>query len=467
MKKVFIILLSIVLILSGCSKADIASNAVSTPAIHIIDDMGEEINLQQPATRIISLYSAHTENLYELGLDKEIIGVGKSDIYPPSILDKPVFDYESDPEKVIAANPDLVIIRPFINNKAPKFVKALKNAKIAVVSLYPDKFDDFEEYIKNLGALTGREKEAEKALKEFTDELNSLEAVTKNLNPKTKVYFEATETQYRTITANSMAAHAIKLAGGQNIAEDATAIREGSSIAEYGAERVLEKAEEIEVFVSQNGAMNLGGNPHSIEIRPGFNAIKAVRNGRIYNINEKLVSSPTFRFVKGVRELGRMFYPEVFDSLAKFDSDEPLTREKLAQIAVMYKHKPIFTPASSYYKEKSASHMYGDFKDVPIGDKSFDYIETAVLSGYMDSAKENFYPNNEVTREELAQTLFMLSDFNNLNKDVVIKDIEQCEKESIIRIIVENSIMELQNGCFNPDAAVTCKEMLKALEKIR
>jgi iron complex transport system substrate-binding protein len=36
-----------------------------------------------PATRIISVYSAHTENLFSSGLDQEVLGVGTADIYPP------------------------------------------------------------------------------------------------------------------------------------------------------------------------------------------------------------------------------------------------------------------------------------------------------------------------------------------------------------------------------------------------
>jgi len=92
--------------------------------------------------------------------------------------------------------------------------------------------------------------------------------------------------------------------------------------------------------------MNSGGNEHSISIRPGFHAIKAVREGRIYTIDEKFVSSPTFRFAKGVHELARMFYPELMDDLSCFADKESITRGDMAQIAVMYKHKGLFSPTS-------------------------------------------------------------------------------------------------------------------------
>jgi iron complex transport system substrate-binding protein len=61
------------------------------------------------------------------------------------------------------------------------------------------------------------------------------------------------------------------------VAEDAPAVSEGSSIAAFGVRRFWRRAEEIDVYVSQRGAMNAGGDEHSIAIRPGFSAVKAVR----------------------------------------------------------------------------------------------------------------------------------------------------------------------------------------------
>src|SRR4030065_480208 len=76
--------------------------------IRLVDNTNKIIVMKNPAKRIISLYSAHTENLFSLGLDKEIIGVYKNDNYPFQAKSKKTYDYKSDPEKIIAADPDLV-----------------------------------------------------------------------------------------------------------------------------------------------------------------------------------------------------------------------------------------------------------------------------------------------------------------------------------------------------------------------
>ncbi|MCP4406091.1 MAG: ABC transporter substrate-binding protein [bacterium] len=280
--------------------------------ISIIDDLGQEIRLDKPATRIISLYSAHTENLFALGLRDEIIGVGRTESYPPEALEKNRFDYRSDPEKVIAANPDLVLIRPFIQRSYPEFVQLLKMVDIPVAALYPDDFDMFDPYIRKLAILAGRRQEAEILLEDFFRQIETIRSRTATLSPKIRVYFESVENGYKTVTPDSLPARAIMWAGGINIAQEATAIRKGSSIALYGVELLLERGNEIDVYLVQQGVMHAEATLESVAKRPGFHVIRAVQDGRVYTINEKLISSPTFRYVEGIRLIARLFYPDLF-----------------------------------------------------------------------------------------------------------------------------------------------------------
>jgi iron complex transport system substrate-binding protein len=437
-----------------------------------VDDQGDEVTVPAPATRIIALYSAHTENLFSLGLDGEIIGVGNVDIYPPRVLGRPRYDYKSDPEKVIAADPDLVLIRPFIQCSRPEFVEALKKAGLFVVSLYPDSFDEFDDYIRKLAMLTGTQAKAGELLRDFHQEIADIRQTTAAITPKVNVYFESVEKDYKTVTPDSTAARTIETAGGVNIASDATPVRKGSSIASYGAEKLLSRADEIDVYVSQRGTMNAGGSVHSISVRPGFYAIKAVAEQRVYVINEKLISSPTFRHVKGVRELARMFYPEVMDDLSAFNTDQPLTRSQMAEVAVRFQHKPIFVPTSRYYRSEHKGHTYGTFQDVSVEHPLFDMIETAVASGYMEYEIRDdgdwFLPEHPVTREGFAKTVFMLKDLE-LPEDAgkAIQDLDTVTNKKIVQIIVGHDLMTCEDGYFHPDRAVTGKEALDTLTRLK
>ncbi len=431
-------------------------------SIDFVDDAGYRIRMEQPADTIISLYSAHTENLFELGLDREIIGVGTSDIYPYDVFSKAIFDYKSDPEKVIAARPDVVIIRPFIERHSPDFVKSLRRTGITVVSLYPDNFDEFDSYIRKLALVTGKEETAETLLDSFHDELEILSRLTDDIDNEVGVYFESSDREYKTVTKSSMAAYAIELAGGKNIATDAVPIEEGSSIAIYGTEKIIERAEDIDVYVTQRGVMGAGGNTHSISIRPGFDVIKAVKNDNVYEINQKIISSPSFRFVKGVQALQRAFYPEIFDEI---DLPTTITRETLSDILIKYTHVMIFVPTSSYYNDDDRLHYYGAMVDVDYHHPSFDMIETALSKGYFTSElfeeEEYFYPERFVSREEFATILYLINDLSN--DSMMIEDKELLKNSRIVEAVVSHDLMSLDNGKFKPTEPITIEDVKKGL----
>ncbi len=436
-------------------------------AISFVDDDGRQVNLAAPASRIISLYSAHTENLYFLGAGDRLIGAHSTSTFPPEAAEIPRFDYQGDPERVIAANPDLVLIRPFIAKKAPDFVAALEKAGIAVVSLYPEKLSQFDDYIRKLALLTGTSDHAEALLQDFHTRLDAIKTQTAAFEPKTRVFFESTETELRTVTEDSMAGMALQLAGGENVAAGASAVSEGSSIAAFGAEKILEHAEDIDVYVSQRGAMNAGGDEHSISIRPGFSAVKAVRDGRICLINEKLVSSPSFRYLAGVTELARHFYPAQMDSLTAYETDAPATRRDFANIVFRARHMSTFVPSSSkYYETAHTGHTYGLFGDLTWRDPDFDTVETCVQAGFIGYNGERYNPDGPVTREDLAKTVFVIGDFPAKDQHLEILDLDQCANPRIAQVLADGGVFELEDGKFEPARAVTCREIVQALERI-
>lgn len=439
--------------------------------IEIVDDSGFKIRMEKPATRIISLYSAHTENLFALDLGDEIVGVGTSESFPHAALDKQAYDYKADPEKIIAAQPDLVVIRPFVERHNPGFVDALRRAGLTVVSLYPDNATEFEDYINRLAAVTGREKKAAQLLAKFNKEMTLLATETETIDERVGVYFESSDREYKTVTEDSMAARAIEIAGGRNIATGVTPIQKGSSIAIFGLEEIVEIGDQIDVFVTQRGVMGAGGNYHSISIRPGFDTIKAIKNERVLEINQKIVSSPTFRQTIGIKELMRYFYPNDFNGYDHYKTDENLLRRDFASLSVLYMKKPIFVPTSSYFRSEYRGHKFGFFEDVEETEDDYYFIETSVLSGYLEGDKldllEYFYPEELLTKEEVAKFVFLIGDYKNLELGTEIEDIDRYKSQRVIQILVEQGVFELdENGNFNGQSPMTGNAVIELLESM-
>ncbi len=297
----------------------------------VVDDDGQRIIIERPFCRIISLYGAHTENLFSLGLNSQIIGVGRADDFPPQAKSKPVFSYHDDPERFIAARPDLVLIRPMIARGYPHLVEKLREAGIAVVSLQPRDPEQMYDYWLKLGLLTGSEQKAREMIKRFKQELADIERCTAKIPPHKRkmVYFEAIHSRMKTFAPQSIAVFALTKAGGVNVASDAIRVR-NTNIAQYGKERILAKGHLIDVFLAQIGPMNRV-TVEQIKRESGFMAIKAVREGQIYLIPEALVSRPTMRLIHGIRKIAAILYPEYLGGVVKGENE----RGKFNEIKVL------------------------------------------------------------------------------------------------------------------------------------
>lgn len=300
MKKLLISLLFLFFLLPTAS-----AEQVSSPEIRFTDARGKEIVLDKPAERIISLYSAHTENLYALGAGNALIGGSNSEVYPEEATLLPVYHYREDPEKVIAAMPDLVLVRPMIERVAPEYIEALERAGLIVASLYPDTADEFDGYIRTLALITGTQETAEALLADRTARIQAIAESIQGVEP-VKVFFETSADPLRTLTPEALASTSVFLAGGELVTSDAPE-NPGSSMVEYPVEKLIEKADQIQVYVAQLGGMNKTVSPQDIYSRPGYSAIRAVQNGHVLVIDEKLVASPTFRQLEGIELLAEAF----------------------------------------------------------------------------------------------------------------------------------------------------------------
>jgi iron complex transport system substrate-binding protein len=276
----------------------------------VVDQGGRRIVVRTPFQRIVSLYGAHTENLFALGCGPQIIGVAPHEDYPPQAREKPVFSYHDDPEKFLAARPDLVLVRPMVDRGYLPLVQRLEKSGIAVVSLQPGTVQEMYVYWEILGLLTGRRNQAAAMTADFKAAVDRLRALTAAVEPRQRVYFEAIHSKMKTFSPDSMAIFALETAGGINVAADAQPVRD-TNIAAYGKERILARAAEIDVYLAQSGTMN----PASIDLikaASGFQAIRAVKTGRVHTIDERLVSRPTLRLLDGIFEIGRILYPYDF-----------------------------------------------------------------------------------------------------------------------------------------------------------
>jgi iron complex transport system substrate-binding protein len=245
-----------------------------------------------------------------MGAAGQLIGIDGQSAHLPGAVGKEIFSYHDDPERFLAARPDLVLIRPMIERGYPRLVARLKQSGIQVVSVQPTTVDQLEDYWRLLGKLAGQEAQADRMVRAFQMAIVDFKRLSAQVGERQRVYFEAIHSKMKTFTPQAMAIFALETAGGINVAADAP-VRANNNIAVYGKERLLSHAAGIDVFLSQQGPMNQT-SVETIMAEPGFGAIKAIKTGQVFRVDEMIVSRPTPGLLKGIHRIGCLLYPEVY-----------------------------------------------------------------------------------------------------------------------------------------------------------
>ncbi|MCC8166583.1 MAG: ABC transporter substrate-binding protein [Planctomycetes bacterium] len=258
--------------------------------------------------RVISLYAAHTEVLLRLGARDNIVGVSRQETYSGPETDgwsAPAFTVRDDVERFLAARPDIVLLRPQHAAGAGHLVAALERAGIRVIPLQVTRADELYEYWRTVAELVGREAECEDMVRRFRSEVDRYASASRDYPNKPGVFLEAIHREVKTFTPDSLPVWVVETAGGRNVPADAEPASPGVVIADYGPERLLAVAGQINLFLSQDGAMNRTGLDVLLG-RPLYRTIPAFHSGRVYKIPEASLSRPTPSLLDGIRRVAEL-----------------------------------------------------------------------------------------------------------------------------------------------------------------
>lgn len=153
------------------------------------DQMNRTVRLEKRPERIISLVPSQTELLFDLGLEKEVVGITKFCIHPESwfrnktrIGGTKQFDFE----KIAALQPDLIIGNKEENEreqietlmeKYPVWMSDIRN------------LDESLDMIRALGELTGKSEKAKSIASEIETGFEKLNSVFNSAKEKSVAYF--------------------------------------------------------------------------------------------------------------------------------------------------------------------------------------------------------------------------------------------------------------------------------------
>jgi len=237
------------------------------------------ITLTEPPTRIISGSATHTEILFAIGAGEAVVAVDAFSDFPAEAAELPQLDaFNPSVEGFAALDPDLVIVTFDPND----LVGGLGALGIPVWVLdAPTTVDGVYEQIAEIGMVTGHSDEAAAVVSGMRAEIAEIVAAVAAPAAPSTYYHELDPTLF-TIGSDTFLGSLYGMLGLTSIADAA-----GGGYPQLSAEFVI-AADPDFVFLGDGACC--GQTAETVAQRPGWDAMSAVAQDKVFVIDEALAS---------------------------------------------------------------------------------------------------------------------------------------------------------------------------------
>jgi len=263
--------------------------------VSITDDWGRTVALAAPARRIVSLSPASTEILFALGVGSRLVGRTRYCDWPPEARAVPDVGNGIAPnvEAVAARRPDLVVLYASAANRAAAQGLTALHVPVAVLKL--DVAADVRYAARRLGALTGSAAVADSLVAAFDSSLKAVQAAAARPGRRPRLYVDVWANPPMTVGRGSYLSEVLQVAGAVNSFGDL-----GASAAPVSVEAIAERDPDAILVVAADAR-----RPPDLASRPGWDAVRAVREGRILVVDASLYGRPGPRMPLAAADLAR------------------------------------------------------------------------------------------------------------------------------------------------------------------
>ena len=262
-------------------------------AITVTDMYNREITLAEPATRIVAMQPSDCEILCAIGCEEALVGIGQFCDYPASITSLPVVQSGANTniEEILALNPQVVLMNDM--SQSEEQVKQLEENGVKVVISTTSDIASVYTSIRLIGALMGRDAEAEALVADMQGTFDEIKAKSAGLDKS--VYFEISPPPYLYSAGSSSFLNELaEICGVKNIFAD-----QADAWLMISDEQVIERNPDY--IVLMNGMGDAGVD--EILAREGWGDINAIQNKKVFYDTPSNMTRPGPRLKEAAVEL--------------------------------------------------------------------------------------------------------------------------------------------------------------------
>lgn len=270
------------------------------------DREGGEIRLLNEIDTVVSGAPSVTEILSGLGVADRIIAADQYSIdvegIDPSICTLDFYNFSA--EELIAMAPDAVIINGISMTGEDDIYAELKEAGITVLYVpSSESIASVKDDITFLAECMDVEEKGMELNAEIDACVSEISEKASSISEKKTVYFEVSAAPYMySCGSNTFINDMLELIGAENI---------------YASENGwLSNSEESVIAADPDIIITSvkydGYDYNEICERPGWQALSAVKNGNVFQVEPNPVSRPSQNVVNGIKLLAELIYPEIY-----------------------------------------------------------------------------------------------------------------------------------------------------------
>ncbi len=262
------------------------------------DSTGTQVTFTEAPKRIISYSPGATEVLFAVGAGPQVIATDEFSDYPAAAKALPHVQYSKpSPEPALAMKPDLVIMAGRQEGQVPQF----RSLGMKVVYLKePSDIPAVFEQIRNVGRITGHGDEAIALVASLEGRLEKVRGTVATKTESPTVFYEITPDLF-TVSPNSFVGNLLTIAKAKNVVTETT-----NAFPQVSVETVL-KADPAVILLADGGDDG-GQTPEAVKARPGWDKVKAVRDGKVVVIDSDTFSRPGPRVIDALEQLVTVLY---------------------------------------------------------------------------------------------------------------------------------------------------------------
>jgi ABC-type Fe3+-hydroxamate transport system substrate-binding protein len=258
----------------------------------LVDDFGDTLRLQAPATRIVSLNPVTTELLFALDAGERLVGRTSWDLFPDAARAVPDMGAGMGPniELVIGQRPDLVILYASESNR--RAAQQFRAAGIPTLTYRTDRVEDLHRVIPVIARAIGADTIGRIVSDSVRASVASVRALPRP-DRAPRAFWHIWETPLMTIGGGSYLSELLEVAGATNVFADLELPSPQVSL-----EEVARRDPDV-VLAGPNSAAR-------IRTSPAWQSVRAVREGRVVVIDTLIVGRPGVRVGETARFLRRV-----------------------------------------------------------------------------------------------------------------------------------------------------------------